>query len=55
MWEAVATFLSNVLTYISSFVTTVTGNTVLATFVLAIPIVSFSVGLLSRLVHKTFR
>lgn len=55
VWTAVADFLSHILTYIGNLVTTITGNDLLAVFVLAIPLVSFAVGLLSRLIHRTFR
>ena len=54
VYTAVSTFLSNVLTYITSVVTEITGNDVLTVFVIAIPIISFAVGLLSRLVRNIF-
>ena len=55
VWTSVADFLSHILTYIGTLVTTISGNDLLAVFVLAIPLVSFAVGLLSRLIHRTFR
>lgn len=69
VWAAIGTFLTNILILltggsigtgnnaveVSGIVPWITDNAVLAVFVLAIPVVSFSVGLLSRLVHKTFR
>ena len=55
VWTAVADFLSNILTYIGNLVTTITGNATLSVFVLGIPLVSFAVGLLARLIHRTFR
>lgn len=55
MWASVAEFLTNILTYIGTMISTITGNGTLAVFVLAIPLVSFAVGLLSRLIHRTFR
>lgn len=55
MWASVTEFLTNVLSYIGTMVSTITSNATLAVFVLAIPLVSFAVGLLSRLIHRTFR
>ena len=45
MWASVAEFLTNILQYIGSMVTTITSNTTIAVFVLAIPLVSFAVVL----------
>lgn len=55
MWASVAEFLTNTLTNIGTMITTIVSNGTLAVFVLGIPLVSFAVGLLSRLIHRTFR
>lgn len=69
VWTAIGNFLSNILILIGggtigtgSDAVTVDGlvgwissNGVAAVFILAIPLVSFAVGLLSRLIHRTFR
>lgn len=69
VWTAIGTFLSNILILIGGgtigtgndavtvdgLVGWISSNGVAAVFILAIPLVSFAVGLLSRLIHRTFR
>ena len=69
VWTAVTEFLHNILILIAGgsigtgstavtvegLVPWITANSTVAIFVLAIPLVSFAVGLLSRLIHRTFR
>ena len=65
VWTAVSTFLNNILVLIAGgtigeetvqgLVPWIVANGTVAIFVLAIPLVSFAVGLLSRLIHRTFR
>lgn len=55
VYTAVTTFLTNIVAYMESLVTEITGNDVLIVFILAIPLVSFAVGLLARLVKRSFR
>lgn len=54
VYDAVTAFLSNILAYITSVVTAITGNTALTVFIIGIPLVSFAVGLLSRLIRNVF-
>lgn len=54
VYTAVSTFLSNILTYVSSLVTEITGNDVLIVFCIAIPLVSFAIGVLGRLIRSIF-
>lgn len=51
----VTSFITAILGYIESMITEITGSEVLVVFILAIPLVSFAVGLLARLIHRTFR
>lgn len=65
VWTAVSTFLNNILILIAGgtigeetvqgIVPWIVANGTVAIFVLAIPLVSFACGLLSRLIHRTFR
>ena len=69
VWSAISAFLNNILILIAggtigtgSDAVTVQGivpwiasNATVAVFVLGIPLVSFAVGLLARLIHRTFR
>lgn len=54
VYTAVTTFLTNILQYVSTVITTITGDTALTVFVIGIPLVSFAVGLLARLVRNVF-
>ena len=54
VYTAVTTFLTNILAYISQVVTAITGDTALTVFIIGIPLVSFAVGLLSRLIRNVF-
>ena len=53
-YTAVTTFLTNILSYVSQVVTAITGDTALTVFIIGIPLVSFAVGLLSRLIRNVF-
>lgn len=55
VYTAVTAFLTAIVGYMESLVTEITGNDVLIVFILAIPLVSFAVGLLARLVKRSFR
>ena len=55
VYTAVTTFLTNIVSYMETLVNEITGNDVLIVFILAIPLVSFAVGLLARLVKRSFR
>lgn len=54
VYTAVTTFLTNIMTYVGTVLTEITGNDVLIVFCLAIPIISFAVGLLSRIIKGVF-
>ena len=54
VYTAVTTFLTNILSYVSQVVTAITGDTALTVFIIGIPLVSFAVGLLSRLIRNVF-
>lgn len=52
IFTGVTTVLTNILTYIGNVATTITAQPILLLFVIAVPVISFAVGLLSRLVNR---
>lgn len=52
IWTAVSTAVTNLLTAVSSVATTIASTDILLIFAVVLPVVSFGVGLLIRLINR---
>lgn len=52
IWTAVTTAVTNLLTTVSSVASTIASTDILLIFAVVLPIVSFGVGLLIRLINR---
>lgn len=52
MWTAFTTFLTNMLTGVGTILSTITGNEVLLTFIVVIPLASIAISMLFKLLGR---
>lgn len=52
IWSAVTTAVTNLMTTVGNVATTIASNDILLIFAIVLPVVSFGVGLLIRLINR---